>query len=375
MDHLMLRVEVLIEPNATGEPDGIELEFGRRDGGAVCVSDRGFGQGYRFMKLFGADRASRRWELALFDRRPRACDEIAGARIRPTRTTTCAGSFSERPAAPQRTNVMPELPDVELYKRHLDATSMGRAIASVTVGDPRILHGFAARAFAGRVKGSRIGTSLRHGKHLLVDLGAPGWLALHFGMNGSLKHFADPEPDPPYDRVRFDLGDGHHLAYVNPRLIGRVAIVAEPASFIASEGLGVDALDPALNAAAFARILVGRRGAIKAVLMDQSVIAGIGNIYSDEILFQAGIHPRTSAADLTSADTKNLFSTMRRVLRTAIERGAGSEQFLDRLPSNFLIPRRRRGGTCPRCGGPLAVGKASGRSGYFCPSCQPPRQR
>lgn len=265
---------------------------------------------------------------------------------------------------------MPELPEVELFKRHFDRTSLGRAIRRVTVKDARIVKPSAAR-LAAALAGARLGASRRHGKYLLIALGKPGWLVLHFGMNGSLRHFVRDADEPPYDRLRLDFADGHHLAYVNPRRIGRVELVADAAGFIAAEKLGPDALDPRLRPAAFARAVAARRRDVKSVLMDQSVIAGIGNIYSDEILFQARLHPRARADRLDEASLRRLFAKARSVLRTAIRRGAGSEQALERLPRGFLLPQRRKGGRCPRCGGAIATLSFGGRTAYYCPRCQP----
>jgi formamidopyrimidine-DNA glycosylase len=264
---------------------------------------------------------------------------------------------------------MPELPEVELFKRHYDRTARGRTIGRVAVKDARLVKPSPAR-LAARLAGARLGASRRHGKYLLVKLGKRGWLALHFGMNGALRHYAKEAEEPRFDRLRLDFADGHHLAYVNPRRIGRVELVADAGGFIAAEKLGPDALDPRLTPAAFARAVAGRRRDIKSVLMDQSLIAGIGNIYSDEILFQARLYPRARADQLDAATLRRLLATARRVLRTAIRRGAGSEQGLERLPRSFLLPERRKGGRCPRCGGPVAAARFGGRTAYYCPRCQ-----
>jgi formamidopyrimidine-DNA glycosylase len=266
---------------------------------------------------------------------------------------------------------VPELPDVELYKRHLDATCVGRTIRRVTIGDTRILGGISAAELARRLPGARIIASRRHGKYLLVDLGPAGWLTLHFGMTGSLRHFTDGEQDPPYDRVRFDFADGHHLAYINARLLGRVGLTADADTFIAAQGLGPDALDQRFDFAAFERSLTGRKRDVKSLLMDQEVVAGIGNIYSDEILFQAGINPRTRCDRLDVGAGRHLFGRIKEVLETAITSGAGAEQLVNRLPGSFLIPHREKGGQCPRCAGEIASGKFSGRTAYYCPRCQP----
>jgi formamidopyrimidine-DNA glycosylase len=266
---------------------------------------------------------------------------------------------------------MPELPDVELNKRHLNATCLGRTIRHVAVADARILADVSAAELARRIEGARIGAPRRHGKHLLVDLGPPGWLTLHFGMTGALKHFTDSEQDPPYDRVRFDFAEGHHLAYIDVRLFGRVGLAANADEFIAAEGLGPDALDPRFDFRAFEQALAGRKRDVKSLLMDQEAVAGIGNIYSDEILFQAGINPRTRCDRLDTGARQRMFGRIKEVLETAITSGAGAERLVDRLPASFLIPHREKGGRCPRCGGEIASAKFSGRTAYFCPRCQP----
>ncbi|MGH6942955.1 MAG: Fpg/Nei family DNA glycosylase, partial [Geminicoccaceae bacterium] len=184
---------------------------------------------------------------------------------------------------------MPELPDVEIYKRHLDQTSLGRRIERVAVNDARILGKLAARTFAARLEGNRFEDTRRHGKHLLVRLARKGWLTLHFGMTGTLRFFEEEADDPKYDRVRFDFEDGH-LAYVNRRMLGRVGLADDAGAFIRAQDLGPDALDPAFDRKALERALAGRRRDLKTLLMDQAVVAGIGNIYADEILFQARLH-------------------------------------------------------------------------------------
>jgi formamidopyrimidine-DNA glycosylase len=191
-------------------------------------------------------------------------------------------------------------------------------------------------------------------------------------MNGSLKYFEEGESDPPYDRVRFDFVDGHHLAYVNPRLFGQVGLATDASVFIAQEGFGPDALDPRFDFGSFDRALAGRKRDVKSLLMDQAVIAGIGNIYSDEILFQAGIHARARCDHLSAEVKAHLFRCIKEVLQTAVDAGAGAERLVDRLPKAFLIPRREKGARCPRCGAEIAAVKFSGRTAYYCPRCQPP---
>jgi formamidopyrimidine-DNA glycosylase len=264
---------------------------------------------------------------------------------------------------------MPELPDVELYKRRLDAHALHRKIMGVVVSDARILGDLKKAQFVGRLKGNRLESSRRHGKHLLVRLARDGWLILHFGMTGDLRYLEPPAAEVPYDRVRLDFEKGS-LAYVNRRMLGRVGLADDADAFIAAEKLGPDALDPAFDLAALSAALDGRRE-VKAVLMDQSLVAGIGNLYADEILFQARLHPKTLGQTLGKAKRKALFGKIEEVLETAIDGGAGAEQFLERLPKDYLLPQRHEGGVCPRCHKKLATLKAAGRTSYHCPRCQP----
>lgn len=264
---------------------------------------------------------------------------------------------------------MPELPDVELYRRRLDAHALHRKINDVVVSDARILGDLKEAQFIKRLKGNRLERSRRHGKHLLVQLARDGWLTMHFGMSGDLCYVEPPEVEVPYDRVRLAF-DGGALAYVNRRMLGRIGLADDADAFVAAEELGPDALDPVFDLAALEGALDGRRD-LKSVLMDQSVVAGIGNLYADEILFQARLHPKMPGRSLSKARRKALFGRIGEVLRTAIDCGAGAEQFLERLPRGALLPQRHEGGICPRCGSDLLTLKAAGRTSFYCPRCQP----
>jgi formamidopyrimidine-DNA glycosylase len=264
---------------------------------------------------------------------------------------------------------MPELPDVELMKQRLQGAALRKPITDVAVRDARILADVGAKAFAAALRGRRFERALRRGKHLLVALDDGRWLTLHFGMTGDLLSFAPGDAEPKFTRVRFDFADGGHLAYTNRRMLGRVGLADDAAAFIAAEDLGPDALD--LDRDAFEGILAGRRGALKSLLMDQAALAGIGNIYSDEILFQARLHPQTPVDRLAAKERSRLYRAMRKVLETAIAVEAGSEHGAERLPRGYLLPQRQKGGRCPVCGGALETLKVGGRTGYCCPRCQP----
>jgi formamidopyrimidine-DNA glycosylase len=268
---------------------------------------------------------------------------------------------------------MPELPDVEGFRQLVEATCRGKTIARAEAPDPGILEGITPVTIARRLKGERIATAARHGKHLFVTLTRGAVITMHFGTNGSPRFLEPGAADPPYTRFALGFTGGEHLAYVNPRRIGRVGLAPSADAYIAAAGLGPDALAPQVGAAFLAQAAGRSKRAIKALLMDQAIIAGIGNIYADEILFQAGIHPETPANALSTGEIGGLLRTLRRVLETAIACGAGSEEGAALLPKGFLLPERHRGRRCPRCGGPIATTKQSARTSYFCPRCQKAR--
>lgn len=265
---------------------------------------------------------------------------------------------------------MPELPDVERFKRLLARNALRKRIDRVIVNDARILGGMSTQAFAARLDGGKLVAARRHGKHLMAKVDQGGWLTLHFGLTGALHFVGIAEDEPPFTRVRLDFANDGHLAYSNKRMIGRVGFVEDAEDFITEEKLGPDALDRRFDLAAFKTAVLGVKRDIKSVLMDQEIIAGVGNIFSDEILFQSRINPTAQPDALTPAQLKRLFLEMRKVLRTAIARGAGSEEFVERMPKGALLPERKKGGRCPRCRSPLKISKVGGRTAYSCPRCQ-----
>ena len=262
---------------------------------------------------------------------------------------------------------MPELPDVEVFKRIFEANALKKRITRVTVFDHRILADTSTSELRAALEGNRFEEARRIGKNLLVRRSGGSWLAFHFGMTGFFKAFEDLAQDPDHDSVRFDFEDGLHLAYDSTRKLGEIRLVQSLESFVQAKGLGADPLDPELTADRFVERIFTRRGKIKPRLMRQDVVAGIGNIYSDEILYQAGIHPQTPVQDLTRTELVRVYQAMHKVIKDAVGCGADPE----RLPEGFLIPQRRPGGRCPWCSTELEVVELSGRRGYACPSCQP----
>ncbi len=260
---------------------------------------------------------------------------------------------------------MPELPDVEIFRRYLNATALHQEIETVRVHHDRVLKGVSKATLQRRLKGQALEQTARHGKHLFASLTKKGWLMLHFGMTGFLRYFQVEDKKPGHVRMEVLFSNGYRLAYDCQRMLGQVSLVKDPYTFAEKEKLGPDALED-LDFDTFRTAVSGRRGAIKSTLMNQEVVAGIGNIYSDEILFQARLHPATAANALTEEDLENLHRAIGRVMKEAIDAGADPEA----MPDDFLLPRRSEGVSCPRCGDSVKKITISGRNGYYCPKCQ-----
>lgn len=259
---------------------------------------------------------------------------------------------------------MPELPDVEIFKRYLDATSLHQQIEKVQVHHSRILSGVNQKTLQNFLTGEKFEKTSRHGKHLFAKIGG-GWLRLHFGMTGYLKYYKNETQKPWHTRMHIRFCNDFQLAYVNQRLLGRVGWVEKPEDFISRKRLGPDALNDT-DCHRFKKLLAGRKGFLKSALMNQKVIAGLGNVYTDEILFQARVAPDKPVEDVSAKEFAALFKSMQTVLCKAVEAKANPEQF----PKRFITPHRSKDGRCPRCGRKLEKITVAGRSGYFCPRCQ-----
>ena len=252
---------------------------------------------------------------------------------------------------------MPELPEVELYARYFARHALRQPIARVRVLDDRILGRTRKTAFVRALTGRSFRAVRRHGKHLFADAETT-WLHLHFGMTGDLEYYDDVPPR--FARVIFDFRTGKHLAFEDMRLFGYAELSSDPDTYVREHGLGPDPLTMTLRD--FRKRMENRRGRIKAVLMSQHIIAGVGNLYADETLFRSGIDPRRPLEDLASEEVKALFANMRRVLTETIAIKARGESY----PARFLLPHREAGERCPRCGGTIERTVVAGRTTYYC---------
>jgi formamidopyrimidine-DNA glycosylase len=258
---------------------------------------------------------------------------------------------------------MPELPDVEGFRRVLARYGAGRRIERVEVLDAGVLHDVDALALRAALIGRSFGQPDRHGKWLLAHTDGPTVL-LHFGMTGDLRWCPRDEPRHRHDRVVFGL-DGGELRYRDMRKLQGVRLVhdAEALERTLSD-LGPDAL--AVRPRELDGMLAGRRGAVKAVLVDQSLLAGLGNLLTDEILWRARVNPRRPAHELAPDQRRRVYDEMRSTLRASIRAG--------RVPPRHTWltgVRDEPRGRCPRCHTPLARGRVGGRGTVWCPRCQP----
>ena len=259
---------------------------------------------------------------------------------------------------------MPELPDVEQYRRFFSEHAAGRTVRSIEA-DPTIVRNATPMGLRRALAGHRFEEPERHGKWLICRTDGPA-LLLHFGMTGDLIWSGHEPQRHRHDRLLIGLLEGGELRYRNMRKPGGVWLAHDEQEIRSLLGsLGPDAL--ALSRRELARRLATKQGGAKATLMDQSFVAGIGNLIADEVLWQARINPKRRLGSLSEDERAELAGAIRRVLREAVDR----YDYIPRKRSWLSHVRGRPGARCPRCGTPLPRTVAGGRTTYFCPRCQP----
>jgi formamidopyrimidine-DNA glycosylase len=258
---------------------------------------------------------------------------------------------------------MPELPDVEGFRRQLADALPGRKIRHVDVLDSGVLRNTSARSLSQRLTGHRFDEPRRHGKWLILPTDGPT-LLVHSGMTGH-PYFAAPDDEGEgHERLVIRL-DGGELRYADLRKLRGVWLAdddKELAAVIGAQGPDALSLDPR----AFTAALRGHRGALKSTLMDQSVVAGLGNLLTDEICWQAKVNPARSVATLDPDEVRRLHGAMKRALGTAVRHGC-----VPRLRRWLTGVRDDPDPSCPRCGARLHRRRIAGRTSLWCPRCQP----
>jgi formamidopyrimidine-DNA glycosylase len=277
---------------------------------------------------------------------------------------------------------VPELPEVETIRRRLAPVLEGRRFEQVEIADPRLTRPLDPFEVARELEGERVQTVDRRGKYLIVRFESGRALLIHLRMTGSLRHArrgAEPGAfaDDPHRRAVVRLDDGSHVAYRDVRRFG-TWLLLEPAdvdSYVDAR-VGREPLDAAYKAKHLAQRLEKRRAPIKAALLDQRTVAGVGNIYADEALWRAKVHPLTPANELTLDEVKAVHRGVRQSLQAGVRR-QGSTLRDYQLPdgSSGTAQDRfkvygRAGRPCERCGTPIDKIRAAGRGTWYCPTCQ-----
>jgi formamidopyrimidine-DNA glycosylase len=257
---------------------------------------------------------------------------------------------------------MPELPSVEIFKKYFDENALHQPIKVVKVISPEMLVDVSSLEMIRSLENSEFTDSYRYGKYLFGKLDNDLFLFMHFGMTGYF-HYGSSENSSKHPRLEIYFSNGNHLAFDDARKFGKLGITSDPDEFIKMKKLGPDALHVKLKE--FREIFKGRKGMIKPLLMNQNIIAGIGNLYADEILYQSNIHPVTHADKLDSKDWNLLFQNTNKILLKAIEYQDKTQS----LPQSYLLPHRHQKGHCPE-GGDLEVIKVGGRTTFLCPHRQ-----
>ena len=280
---------------------------------------------------------------------------------------------------------MPELPEVETIVRALKAggregpAAVGRVLAGGQVLWERTLVTPAASQFSQRLRGQTLADASRRGKFIQLSL-TQDTLLIHLRMSGDLRvesvttDEGAPRPLASHDRLLLFFDDGVRLVLNDPRKFGRAWLVTDPHEILSD--LGPEPLDSTFTAADLAARLKGRQRAIKPLLLDQTIIAGLGNIYTDEALHLAKIHPLTPAVTLTVLEVEHLWLSIRSVLQEGIRRNGASIDWVYRGGDfqNHFRAYGRKGQPCPVCGTLIERILVGQRGTHFCPVCQPPHR-
>jgi formamidopyrimidine-DNA glycosylase len=274
---------------------------------------------------------------------------------------------------------MPELPEVETVCRSLKPWLTGRRVCRVHLGEYlRCIATPEPSTFAANIEGRTINDIERRGKFILIRLDSGVTATLHLRMTGELSVTTPETPFPPHVHLHFDLDDGHQLRYRDVRKFGRWSLLTPEQFQLFDQSIGPEPLDGSLTPETFANMLRSRKRILKPLLLDQRFMAGIGNIYADEALFRAGIHPRRNSSELTTEEASRLLDEIRSVLNSALEnRGTTLRDYRDANgePGENLarlqIYSRNAGEQCPRCGTPIVREVIGQRGTKICPHCQP----
>ncbi|MSQ24185.1 MAG: bifunctional DNA-formamidopyrimidine glycosylase/DNA-(apurinic or apyrimidinic site) lyase [Chloroflexi bacterium] len=271
---------------------------------------------------------------------------------------------------------MPELPEVETLRVDLEREIRGRTLRRSAVLQERMTRGQPGASIVQRLKGQRVEALNRRGKYLLIQLCSTDTLLIHRGMSGNMVLSETSELAGPHGHLVMELDDGRWLTLYDPRGFGEIRVLTSEELEGRCARMGPEPLGPGFTADYLLARWSGRTAPLKALLLDQAMVAGLGNIYSDECLWAAGLHPTRPAGSVTRAEAERLQHEVQRVLTEAIaHRGTTFSDAFDLYGKpgshgDHLKVFHRAPGPCPRCAGPLAQTRVSNRGTSFCPTCQ-----
>lgn len=259
---------------------------------------------------------------------------------------------------------MPEIAEVELKRRYCENRCMGKDIESLRFSAPEILKGISTQQLDKHFTGKHFDRTYRRGKFLFLGTDDHNWLILHFAMSGDITVASPGRNYPEYTRFTVRFENGETMCYHAMRKLGKIGYTEDPRQYMTAAGFGPDALR--IDQAEFIRLLENRRSRLKALLLNQHFVSGIGNLYADEILYQCRLHPEFPVEQLTPEQRATLYETMTSVLQTSLS----VDTDFSRLPDGFLLSHRRKDNQCPRGHGELTRIQSAGRTTYYCAECQ-----
>lgn len=260
---------------------------------------------------------------------------------------------------------MPELPEVESFRMFFEKNVLNLQIKSVAVLDEAILEKIDKVSFEKTIANVIFTSTFRHGKFLFCQFKPNQFVVFHFGMTGDFFIRKGKEELHKHDRIVFFLENKQIFAFSDQRKFGLVTITDNPVQFLRQRNFGPDALK--ISNDEFVLSIIKHKKPIKACLLDQSILAGVGNLYADEALFRTKIYPGTIPSSLDKGKISELYKNIQNILTQAISHGAYYGDF----PPDFFIQAREKNGLCPSCNTKLESGKITGRTSFYCPTCQP----
>lgn len=254
---------------------------------------------------------------------------------------------------------MPELPEVNTFQRYFDETALHKKMNSVVVHDDKIIRNVSGTTFIDLLTGRTFTGSYRRGKYLFGILDNGNHLLLHFGMTGDLVYYSEKEDQPRHERFAFHFEDGYILGFDCPRKFARICYIEELDQYLQKIKLGEDA--QRITEAYFLEKMKGKKGTVKGFLLNQSILAGMGNLYVDEVCFQTKVHPGSVTSKIPKKKQKEMFQKMQEVLQYAIDKSVHYKDY----PEDYLWQWREDGALAPDKKSKVESMKIAGRTTYF----------